>query len=284
MAEKLKVGVIGVGTIGTVHAQSYQNSGQAEVAALCDIDAAKLAAKAQQFGVAKRFARYRDLLKTDVEAVSICVPNALHAEMAVAAMKAGKKVLVEKPMAINGAEAAKIVAAQKRHRRAGAGGHGPPAGAEAQLLRDYIVSGLLGSVYHMQAVLIRHRGIPGLGGWFTTKALSGGGPLIDLGVHWFDMCMWLAGLWRPTAVSARVYSKFGPDMPNYRYVSMWAGPAKLDGTFDVEDYSTGFIRFGQQATLSFEISWAANSRDESFIEILGDKGGMRIFDSKPPAC
>lgn len=282
MPAKLKVGVIGVGAIGTIHTKAYQATGEAEVAAVCDIDAPKLAAKADEFGIGRRFADYRDLLKTDVEAVSVCVPNDLHREMAVAALKAGKKVLVEKPMAINGAEAAKIVAAQKATGGLVQVGMCNRQKPEAQILREFVEQGLLGEVYHMRAVLIRHRGIPGMGGWFTTKAQSGGGPVIDLGVHWFDLCMWLADLWTPTSVSAKTYAKFGTPMRDYKYVGMWAGPPRYDGVFDVEDYTTGFVRFGKKATLSFEISWAVNSPADSFVEVLGDKGGMRILDGKSP--
>jgi predicted dehydrogenase len=133
----------------------------------------------------------------------------------------------------------------------------------------------------MRSVLVRRRGVPGLGGWFTTKAEAGGGALIDIGVHWFDLPMYLSGLWNPTAVSAKTYAEFGPRMRDYTYVDMWAGPPNFDGVFDVEDYATGFVRFGRQATLSFEIAWAVNSEDASFVEILGDKAGVRAFDDKP---
>ena len=119
--------------------------------------------------------------------------------------------------------------------------------------------------------------LPGLGGWFTTMAESGGGPMIDLGVHWFDISMWLSGLWNPTAVSAKTYAKFGPRMKDYKYVDMWAGPPKFDGVCDVEDYSTGMIRFGNDATLGFDISWAGNAEDRMYVEILGDSLVLEAF-------
>jgi predicted dehydrogenase len=141
--------------------------------------------------------------------------------------------------------------------------------------------GLLGKIYHIRAVHICRRGIPGLGGWFTTRAMSGGGPLIDIGVHWFDAAMYVSGLWNPTRVSTMTYAKFGAPMKHYRYVGMWAGPPKFDGTFDVEDYAAGFVRFGKDASMDFDIAWAANAADAGYIEILGDKGGIRMLDSKP---
>ena len=98
MAAKMKIGVIGVGAIGTVHTNAYVANGSAcEITAICDIDEAKLASHGERLGVKNRFVDYRDLLKSDVDAVSICVWNNLHAAMAIAAFKAGKHVLLEKP-------------------------------------------------------------------------------------------------------------------------------------------------------------------------------------------
>jgi predicted dehydrogenase len=283
MAKELTIGIIGNGAIGNVHADAFRATGAGRLAALCDVDPAKLAATGDKFGVpaAARFSDYRQLLASDVDAVLVCVPNAFHAEMAVAALQAGKHVLLEKPCAMNAEQAAKIVAAAKKAKGVIQVGMVWRQRTQPQTLREYIAAGRLGKIYHLRAVMIRRRGIPGLGGWFTTRELSGGGPMIDLGVHWFDMSMWLSGLWQPTSVSAKTFDKFGPRMKNYRYVSMWAGPPKFDGRFDVEDYSTGFARFGAEATLSFEIAWAANAESESFVEVLGDQGGARVGGTGP---
>lgn len=281
MKQKIKVGIIGMGTIGKVHADAYANCDAAEVTALCDVDTGRLAEPGQTYQVKALLKNYRDLLKTDVAAVSICVPNSLHREMAVAALRAGKHVLIEKPMAMHAGQAAEIVAAQKKARKVVQIGMVWRQKPEAQLVREEVQSGRLGEIYHMRAVMIRRRGIPGLGGWFTTKANSGGGPLIDLGVHWFDLCMYLSGHWHPTRVSAMNYAKFGANMPQYKYVSMWAGPPKYEGVCDVEDYSVGLVRFGRKATLSFEIAWAANAEETTYIELMGNKGGVRTMDGKP---
>jgi len=280
VSEKLKVGIIGVGAIGTVHVESYQATGQAEVAAICDIDAAKLAKVGDKFNVKSRFEDYHRMLESDIDAVSVCVGNALHREVAIEALQAGKHVLLEKPMAMNAAEAADIAAAGEKAKGILQIAMCQRQNRSGQILREYVEAGLLGEIYHIRTVMIRRRGIPGLGGWFTTKAESGGGPMIDLGVHWFDMAMWLSGRWNPTAVSAKTYAKFGPLMGDYKYVEMWAGPPRLDGVFDVEDYSAGFVRFGDTASMSFEIVWAANTEDQSFVEILGDKGGARVLGGK----
>ncbi len=281
MSKKLRIGIIGVGAIGKTHAKAFSSSGEAEIAAVCDINEEALREVGEKFDVKKRFTDYRKLLESDVEGVLVCVGNALHKEVAIAALEAGKHVFLEKPMALNSAEADQIVKVSENTKgilQIGMMRRQTPA---AQTVRKWVEKGLFGKIYHMRTVLIRRRGIPGLGGWFTTKAQSGGGPMIDLGVHWFDLAMWVSDLWKPTSVSAKTYAKFGPDMRDYKYVRMWAGPPKFDGTFDVEDYSTGFVRFGKTATLSFEIAWAANAKGESYVEFMGDKGGTRLLDGNP---
>ncbi|NLE54352.1 MAG: Gfo/Idh/MocA family oxidoreductase, partial [Lentisphaerae bacterium] len=104
----------------------------------------------------------------------------------------------------------------------------------------------------------------------------GGGCLIDIAVHSLDLAMWVTNLWNPTKASAKTYSKFGLPMKDYHYVSMWAGPPKYDGTFNVDDYATGMVRFGNQATMVFEVAWAANAQPENYVEILGTKGGVKL--------
>ena len=281
MTKTFNVGIIGVGTIGKVHADAYQAIDGIHIGAICDPIPERLREQGERLGVAARFTDYRELLKSDVDAVSICVGNALHREVALAALECGKHVLVEKPMAMNAAEAIEIKDAGEESGKVVQVAMVRRQATEPQIVRGMVQRGLFGDIYHMRCVLIRRRGIPGLGGWFTNRAESGGGPMIDLGVHYFDAAMYVSGLWNPTRVSAKTYAKFGRDMRSYRYTGMWAGPPKFDGVFDVEDYSTGLIRFADQATMSFEIAWAANTIEESYIEFLGDKAGARIFDKGP---
>jgi predicted dehydrogenase len=282
MADTIKVGIIGMGAIGAVHADAYTQTGQAELAMLCDVSDKRLAAEAARLGVKATCNDYRKLLANkDVQAVSVCVGNALHKEVATAALAAGKHVLLEKPMAMNSKEAAAICAQAAKAKGILQMGMINRQRPESQILRNWVEDGSMGDIYHMRCVWVRRRGIPGLGGWFTNRKASGGGPMIDLGVHLFDLAMFISGHWNPTSVSAQTYQKFGHKMRDYKFVSMWAGPPKYDGVFDVEDYSTGFARFGNKATLSFEISWAANVKEEAYVEILGTKGGARVMDGQP---
>ncbi len=281
MAKKTRIGIIGLGAIGNVHVNAFAALGpDVEITALSDIDEGKLSALTSRFPNAATFTDYRQLVKHDLDGVVVGVGNALHKQVAISALDAGKAVLLEKPMAMNSKEAEAIQTAAQKSGAVLQVGMVRRQAPAARVVKEYVDKGYFGSIYHIRAVLIRRRGIPGLGGWFTTKSASGGGPMIDLGVHLFDQVMWMSGLWKPTQVCAQTYAKFGPRMGDYRYVGMWAGPPRLDGKFDVEDYSTGFVRFGRKATMSFEIAWAANVEDQSYVELLGDKAGTCLVDGK----
>lgn len=274
---KVKIGIIGCGAIGSVHADAYAKVSDAEVTALFDILPDKLRKKAEQHNVSKTYTSYQELLADpEIDAVSICVPNNMHAPMAIDAFRAGKHVMLEKPMALNAEQGEAILAARDAAGKKLQMGMVWRQLPEAEIIRQAVADKTFGDIYQIRVKLIRRRGIPGLGGWFTTKAQSGGGGLIDIAVHFFDLSMWISDFWNPTRVSAKTYSKFGSPINEYHYVDMWAGPPKIDGTFDVDDYAAGFIRFGEKATLSFEVAWACNAEDETYIELLGTKGGAKV--------
>ena len=278
---KIKIGVIGCGSIGSVHTDAYAKVADAEVVALCDILPDRLAEKAKRHNIAKTYTDYHQLLADpEIDAVSVCVPNNMHAPIAIDAFKAGKHVMLEKPMTLSAELGKEICAARDAAGKQLQMGMVWRQTPEAEVVKELIEDGKLGEIYQIRVKLIRRRGIPGLGGWFTTKAKSGGGGLIDIAVHFLDCAMWITNLWEPTKVSAKVYSKFGSPIKDYHYVSMWAGPPKEDGIFDVDDYAAGFVRFGKKATLSFEVAWACNAEDECYIEILGEKGGVKVGTDK----
>lgn len=279
MAKKIRIGIIGMGKIGTVHATTFRNTPDAELAALCDMRADVLKAKGEEFGAQALFHDYQKMLaQPNLDAIIVCTPNFTHCSTTVDALKAGKHVLCEKPMALNAREGARMLAAARKARKTLQMGMVWRCNPEAKLAKDYIEKGHLGHIYHLRLALRRRRGIPGLGGWFTTKALSGGGVLIDIGVHFLDLAMWLADAWKPERVSASLSSEFGYPIKDYVFTNMWAGPPKYNGAFDVDDYATGIIRFPKNLTLSFELSWAANCEEGNCVEILGRKGGLRLAD------
>ena len=280
MSKRLKIAVVGVGAMGSGHAGAVRATRGTELTALCDIDERALTAGSKRHNVVDLYTDHREMIaEADIDAVLIAAPNCLHAPITIAALNAGKHVLCEKPMAMSLREAKAMVAVAKKARRRGKVLQVAVClrqQPDALAIRKLVESGKLGNIYHIRAVMIRRRGIPGLGGWFTTMAESGGGPVMDLGVHWLDMAMHLSGNWQPTTVSGATHAKFGPAMKDYLFDYMWAGPPKYNGTFDVEDYTAGFIRFRNGMSLTYDICWAANAQDELFVQLFGDKGGASV--------
>jgi predicted dehydrogenase len=275
----IRLGIIGAGTIGPVHAAAAAAAGQT-VAAIADVRAEIAAHLAESFDGAKALVSPQQVFDDpSIDAVVIGVPNRWHRELAIAAMEAGKDVLLEKPMGLNAAECRQIeevASATGRILQIGMVNRYTAVGQAAKRIVD---SGDLGTIYHTKAHLYRRRGVPGLGGWFTTKRLSGGGPLIDLGVHLVDLSSWLVGFPRVQRISGKVYSWFGKRMEDYVYESMWAGPPKLDGTCDVEDSAHALIYFEGGGTLDLQVSWAINMPgigidQESLMGLFGDQGGL----------
>jgi predicted dehydrogenase len=278
-SEKVRVGIIGVG-IGQAHINGYGKVPQAEVVALCDLneERAHSVAKDCQVEGADILTDYHALLeRKDIDAVSVCLPNKMHRPVAVAALEAGKHVICEKPLALNVADAKLMAAATDKSGKKCMVAQVKRFSPEAQYLKQLVDAGELGNIYYGHSFWLRKRGIPGYGGWFTTKALSGGGPLIDIGVHLLDAAWWLAGCPKPVAVMGATYAEFGPQGKG---LGNWGVEKKPEGTFDVEDLAVGLIRFENGLTINLEVSWALhNERERQGVQLYGSQGGLEWADS-----
>lgn len=283
-SKPIRIAGIGTGNIfKSVHIKPLTDNSDVKVVALCDIVEGKAKALAKEYDVAKTFKHYKEVLKLKtVDAVDICTNNKFHSEIAVAALEAGKHVMCEKPDAINADEAQRMADAAKASGKTLMVMRNNRMRPDSQFLKKFVEAGQMGDIYAGRCGWIRRRGIPGKGGWFTTKELSGGGPLIDLGVHMIDLAMWLMGNPRPVAVSGSTYCKFANvDSPNDSTNANF-GRAQADGIFDVEDLAMGFIRFDNGASLQIEFSWASNIEQEvNFVELRGEKAGACLDSSKP---
>jgi predicted dehydrogenase len=276
----IRIGIIGAGSVGNLHAEAATRAGL-WIAGFCDADASRAARLAQRYPGAIATNSMDELLNLpDMPAVVVGVPNFRHKEIAIAALSAGKDVLLEKPMAMSVAECDQILAAHRKNGRILQMGfvsrQSPTSRAAADLLR----AGRLGRVYHIKASLYRRRGIPGLGGWFTNKTQSGGGVLIDLGVHLIDLVLHLSGRPKPVRATAICTSTFGNPIGKYHFTEMWAGPPRPDGVFDVEDAATALIRFDNGLTFELNVTWAINLPEETLprgVALFGDRGGC-YFD------
>jgi len=272
--KKIRVGIIGAGFIAQeAHLPAYASLGEAEVVALADVNLERAKSVAGKFGVTKVFPDYRKLLALkEIEAVNICTPNAFHKPAAIAALRAGKHVLVEKPAAMNAAEVKAMIAEAKQAKKILMVGVNCRFMAETGLLKRAINAGALGKIYYAEAVFLRRRGIPGWGA-FTEKKASGGGPMMDLGVHVLDLALYLMGFPEPVAVSGLTYAEIGRRPHNAATAGYWSWDPKK---FDVEDMAVGLVRFRNGASLYLKTSWAANiPKDEFGVVVVGTRGGCR---------
>ena len=276
MSNNLRVGIIGCG-IGDFHAEAYLLDKRADVISLAGLDVPRCLEICKKNNIPEHTVNYKDILaRADIDAVSICVPNYLHVPITVAALRAGKHVLVEKPIALNAREGEQIVAEANASGKVVGVAFSRRYRADVQLLKSQIQEGALGDIYYAKAFWMRRAGIPGLGSWFTNPALSGGGSLIDLGVHVIDMALYLMGNPKVTTVSGSTYSKLGPQGRGH-----WAGARfnhSADNTFEVDDLASAFLRTENGATIQVETSWASYSShtDDYGVKLMGDKGGGEI--------
>jgi len=271
--DKVKFAVIGLG-MGRSHLRNLQQASNADVLAICDIDESRLEGVGEQWGVSWRTTNYEDLLaSTEIDAVVVALPNYLHAPVTIAALQSGKHVLCEKPMARNAGEAATMVEAAENANRLLMIHFNYRFTPSAKALHRYIETNGLGEVYHARSWWHRTRGVPGLGGWFTSKEKAGGGPLLDLGVHRLDLALWLMGYPKASAVSGATYNFLGSQIARDR-----------GQPFDVEDMASAFVRFENGATLILEASWAANGEqpEEMVTQVYGTQAGIihRNVDGK----
>ena len=262
---KLRVGVIGLG-IGRMHIEGWRQHPGVEVVAIADADAQRLAQVGEAFDISRRYTDAQAMLDAGgLDVVSVCTPNKFHKNLTLAAFAAGCHVLCEKPMAMSAAEGREMLAAAKTANKRLMINFSYRFSAASRGLKAQVDAGLFGNFYFGRSVWHRRRGMPGFGGWFGTKALAGGGPLIDLGVHRLDLALWLMGYPKPTWVLGSSYDPIAREIAD-----------KAGKHYDVEDLACGLIKFENGATLVLEASWAANIQEAELMEtrLLGTKAGL----------
>jgi predicted dehydrogenase len=262
---RLRVGVIGLG-IGRLHIEGWREHPQVELVAIADPDAERLERVGNQYGIAARYDSAEAMLAAEkLDVVSVCTPNKYHKALTLVAFAAGCHVLCEKPMAMNADEGREMLEAARRAGKRLMINFSYRFSAQSRALKAQVESGIFGHFYFGRTVWHRRRGMPGFGGWFGSKELAGGGPLIDLGVHRLDLALWLMGYPKPTWVLGSSYDHIARPL------------AEESGkTFDVEDLAAALIRFDNGSTLALEASWAANIREAELMEtrLLGTRAGL----------
>jgi predicted dehydrogenase len=272
---KLHIGIIGAGSISDMHLQAYQKNDQAQIYAICDLNEERAQEKAEKYGAVRVYGDYRDLLADSaVDAVSICTWNNTHAEISIAALRAGKHVLVEKPLCLTVEEACRVQEAVRETGKVLLVGFVRRYDTNAQLMRRFIDNGDFGEIYYAKASSIRRLGNPG--GWFADKERSGGGPLIDIGVHVIDLCWYLMGRPKVVSVSGNTYSKLG-NRSHLKNLSFYKA-ADYDATLNsVEDMANAMIRFENGASLMVDVSFTLHAKqNETIVKLFGEKAGLEL--------
>lgn len=261
----LRTGVIGLG-MGRNHARWFAQHPDAELVALADTDPERLHSFADEMGVGQRYESGEDMLESEnLDIVGIATPNVYHKPLAIKAFECGCNVFCEKPMAMNAEEARAMIQAGRDAGKRLMINFSFRFRDESAAMKRVVDEGTLGDIYFARTQWLRRRFLPGFGGWFGRKELSGGGPLIDLGVHRLDLTLWLMGYPKPTWVLGRTYDPIASRIA-----------AEEGKEFDVEDLATAMIAFENGASLHLAASWASHIAhdDHMAVELFGTKAGL----------
>lgn len=274
---KLRAGIIGCGGIANnKHLPSIRECGLAEVVAFCDSIEERASETAKKFGSANAgvYTDYRELLAEELDVVYVCTPNRSHCEITVAALRAGKHVLCEKPMATSYAEAQEMCQAAKETGKLLTIGYQNRYRPDSQFLKRECENGVLGEVYYARAKAIRRRAVP-TWGVFLNEYEQGGGPLIDIGTHALDLTLWMMDNYKARSVVGTTYHKLNGETEPANAFGPWDPAA-----FTVEDSAFGFIIMEDGATINLEASWALNTLDvnEAKTVLCGTKAGADMND------
>lgn len=276
MEASLKVAVIGTG-MGRYHMQEFAELPNVKLAAVCDLNRAEATRFAREYGADVVVTDYHDLWAVpNLDAISIAVPNYLHAPIAIEALERGLHVLCEKPMATTLQDARRMVETAEAQNKRLMIGMSQRFKPESLALHGMVESGRLGEIYYARGTWIRRRGTPvvhfgsggsmGRGTWFVKGEQSGGGALFDIGVHMYDLTWWLMGTPKPVAVSAASYAK------------LWVDEfARREIPFDVDELSSALVRFEDGASAFFDVSWAANQDNEINVRVFGTEAGFQVY-------
>lgn len=277
--KKLRYACVGAGGIADKkHLNEYIKLGRIEPVAICASSKASANRLAVKYAVRGIYTDYIAMFEKErPDFISICTPNNLHAPIAMAALERGIHVHCEKPLAMNATQVQLIIDTKNRSGSKVMVAMNNRFTPEALFLDDYIQQGLLGEIYHVKCGIRRRNGIPGRGAWFTDKKYSGGGALIDLGVHYLDLMMHFLGFPRIISAYGSTYTKFANDPTRLRTGYRDRG----EGIFDVEDMAVGMIRLLNGTTIDFDFNWASNIEKETkYYELLGTKGGAIFRDGE----
>jgi predicted dehydrogenase len=270
----LKIGIAGAGGMAFYHYEGFIRAG-AEVAGIADTDKARAAAFAESRNIKHIYGSLAEMLENekDLDAVSVITPNKFHKPLVIEALENGRHVYCEKPPALNAAETLAMLDASRKAGKRLMFAFNNRARPESRAIMNYIREGRVGRINSAQASWIRRNGIPGFGGWFTTKALSGGGPAIDL-PHMLDLALYFMGYPEPDWLLGAAYYDF---MDNKNFKGPWGIPDTANGVTDVESSCHALLTFKTGQCLGIRCSWAEmNEREVVSVVFQGQKAGGKV--------
>ncbi len=276
------IAVIGCGRIAyNAHFPALSNIEGIKVKYACDLIVEKAQAMKDTYPnlVENVITDYKVALNDpEVDMVYVLTPNYAHYTVTMDALKAGKHVFCEKPITVNYALSVEMANEANKQGKMLNIGVCNRYNKSIEMLEEWVRKGKFGNLYHVYCSFRCFRMIPGLGGSFTNKQESGGGVLIDWGVHFLDLILYVLGGAKLKNVTCDAYSEMAKDMKSYKYTNMWAEETAdfENGVNDVDDFITGYVRT-DKASISFNGAWAQNiDKAEMFVDFLGDKGGARL--------
>ena len=278
--EKLKVGIIGCGNIANgKHMPSIAVIDNLEMTAFCDIIPERAEEAARKYGTsdARVYTDYRELLKDEsINSVRVLTHNQLHAEISIAAMRAGKHVLCEKPMAANYADALEMVKVQKETGMVLTIGYQHKYDPDVLYAKAEAEKGTFGEMYYAHANVVRRRGVP-LQGEFLRMNGQGGGALIDIGTQAVDTALYIMDNYKPKMVLGKTFDK----LKNQKETGNPWGDWNPD-IYEVEEFASAFLVMENGATLIIEASWALNTTENTGVRyrICGTNAGVDNYDGK----
>lgn len=273
----LRVGIVGCGGIANgKHLPAMKRNGNFKFEAFCDLIEERAIKAKEEYGTpeSRVYTDYKELIKEDLDAVYVLTPNNAHAPVAIAAMKAGKHVMCEKPMAKTYAEAKEMVETAKETGKILTIGYQSRYRGDSQYLKAACENGDLGEIYYAKAHAVRRRAVP-TWGVFLDEEAQGGGPLIDIGTHALDLTLWMMDNYEPASVTGSVFRKLADQKNTGNAWGDWDPEL-----YTVEDSAFGFIKMKNGATINLESSWALNTLDviEAKTSLCGTKAGADMRD------
>lgn len=284
LVEKMKIGIIGCGGIANgKHLPSIKEIDKMEIVAVCDLIEERAVKAKEEYGTEETlvFTDYKELLKIkEIVSIYVLTPNRSHSVITIDALHADKNVICEKPMAINTAEAQKMLDTAKETGKILTIGYQNRYRADSTYIKAACDNGDLGDIYYGKAHAVRRRAVP-TWGVFLNEAEQGGGPLIDIGTHSLDLALWMMNNYEPESVMGSVYHKLANQTNTANAFGEW-DPKE----FTVEDSAMGYIKMKNGATINLEASWALNTLDvdEAKTSLCGTKAGADMKDGVRINC